>query len=231
MTLFLCQFGANKIYLKEQIEDPRFRIGKYLYMKKILSLILSAAAFVAVAQPKKAPKMAPVLEPGYYVTGKNDTVRGDIQTNPADETDLYHTFNFRPAKGGKVMPVPPTKAKAYGFEGKEFFQINSDEGMIYVERLVAGRINFFKYRFNGKIEGVPAIETAYFIQDTRAEGAEAAVLKDVKKISNKFYKRDLKPYLKDQLMIWTDLDKFTFDEAAVVRSLGEFNKFYTVTAD
>jgi hypothetical protein len=200
-------------------------------MKKILSLFLTAAAFVAVAQPKKGPKMAPVLEQGYYVTGKNDTVRGEVQTNPEDETELFRQFYFRPAKGGKVMPVPPTKAKSYGYGDKHFAQISSDEGLIYVEKLATGRLNFYKYRFNGKIDGNPGIETSYFMQDTRAEGPEAAMLKEVKKISNKFYKRDLKPYMKDQLMIWTDLDKFTFNEATVIKAVNEFNKFYTVTAE
>ncbi len=200
-------------------------------MKKILSLVLSSAAMLMVAQPKKAPKMAPVLEAGYYVTGKNDTVRGEVQVNPDDETELYRQFNFRPAKGGKVMPVTAAKAKAYGYGSKHFTQINGDDGLIYVERLAEGRLNFFKYRFNGKIDGLPGIETNYYMQDTRAEGPEAAVLKDIKKISNKFYKRDLKPYLKDQLMLWTDLDKFTFDENTVIKTVNEFNKFYTVTAE
>lgn len=200
-------------------------------MKKILSFVLSISALFAVAQPKKGPKMAPVLEPGYYVTGKNDTVLGEVQVNPDDETELFRQFNFRPAKGGKVMPVAPGKAKAYGYGNKHYQQINGDAGLIYAERLASGRLNFFKYRFNGKIDGFAAIETAYYIQDSRAEGPDAAMLKDIKKISNKFYKRDIKPYLKDQLMLWTDLDKFTFDENTVVKTLNEFNKFYTVTAD
>jgi len=200
-------------------------------MKKILSFVFSITALLSAAQPKKAPKMAPVLEPGYYITSKNDTVLGEVQVNPDDETELYRQFNFRPAKGGKVMPVTPAKAKSYGYGNKNFQQITGDEGLIYVEQLAAGRLNFYKYRFNGKIDGLPAIETAYYMQDSRAEGPDAVLLKDVKKISNKFYKRDLKPYLKDQLMLWTDLDKFIFDENTVTKTINEFNKFYTVTAD
>ena len=199
-------------------------------MKRFFSLVFTAAALTAVAQPKKAPKMAPVLEPGYYVTGKNDTVRGEVQTNPEDETDLYRQFLFKPAKGGKVMPVTAAKAKAYGYGDHHFLQIAGDGGPIYLERLSSGRINFFEYRYNGKIDGYPAIVSDYYAQDTRAEGADAG-LKDIKKISTKFYKRDLKPYMKDQPMIWSDLDKFTFNEQAVTNAINEFNKFYIVTAD
>src|SRR6478736_8494810 len=104
-------------------------------MKKLFSFIFVAAAMTVAAQPKKAPKMAPVLEPGYYVTAKNDTIRGEVQVNPDDETELFRQFNFRPAKGGKVMPVSPKKAKAYGFGDHHFIQITNGEGDIYLERL------------------------------------------------------------------------------------------------
>ena len=200
-------------------------------MKKLLSLVFAVSALTAVSQPKKAPKMAPMLEDGYYVTGKNDTVRGQVQTNPEDPTELYRQFNFKPAAGGKVMPISPKKAKAYGFAGRHFIQYVGEQGDQYLERLASGRLNFFEYKFNGKIDGNDAIESWYYAQDTRAEGAEAATLKEIKKINNKFYKRDLKPYLKDQPMIWSDLDKFTFDKKVVTNSINEYNKFYTITAD
>src|SRR5687768_5756664 len=192
-------------------------------MKRIFVLLFVATAFAAAAQPKKAPKMAPITAEGYYVGGKNDTVRGEIQTNPEDETELYRGFNFKPKGTGKLMPVSTKKAKAYGFEGKNFVKINENGQDIYVERLAEGRLNFYKYRFNGKIDGNPAIETQYYMQDTRAEGAQAG-LKDIQKISTKFYKRDLKDYMKDQPMIWSDLDKFTFNEGSLVNSINEFNK-------
>ena len=199
-------------------------------MKKILSILLIGAGLTVVAQPKKAPKMAPILAQGYYVGSKNDTVRGEVQTNAESETDFYKGFNFRPAKGGKVMPVDSKKAKAYGFDGRNFILIPYDGGNIYVERLAEGRINFFEYKFDGKIDGYPAIEAAYFVQDTRAEG-EDIKLKEISKISNKFYKKDLRPYMKDQLMLWTDLDKFTFNKSTVTNAIVEFNKFYVITAN
>jgi hypothetical protein len=199
-------------------------------MKKLLSFILATGAVVAVAQPKKAPKMAPVLAQGYYVGAKNDTTWGEVQTNPDDETDLYKGFNFRPAKGGKVMPVSPKKAKAYGFEGRHFVQTVYEGQDIYLERLANGRLNFFEYRFNGKVDGYPGVESVYFAQDTRAEG-EDIKLKEINKISTKFYKKELRPYMKDQPMIWSDLDKFTFDKNAVAKAITEFNRYYAQTAE
>src|SRR3954462_7650138 len=103
-------------------------------MKRILVLLFASSACVLSAQPKKAPKMAPVTAPGYYVGMKNDTVRGEVQTNPEDPTAMYVSFNFKPNKGGKLMPVSPKKAKAYGFDDRHFIYI-PEEGGIYVERL------------------------------------------------------------------------------------------------
>lgn len=199
-------------------------------MKKFLSIVLIGAGLTLAAQPKKAPKMAPVLAPGYYIGSKNDTVRGEVQTNPDPEIDLYTKFNFRPAKGGKVMPVDPKKAKAYGFEGRHFIMFNNGGELMYLERLAEGRLNFYEHKHMGKIDGYDAIVSDYYMQDTRAEGVDAG-LKEISKISNKFYKKDLKPYMKDQAMIWTDLDKFTFNRETVKNAIIEFNKFYAPIAN
>ncbi|WP_317897901.1 hypothetical protein [Aurantibacillus circumpalustris] len=198
-------------------------------MKKFLSVILLGAGLTIAAQPKKAPKMAPILAEGYYVNSKNDTVVGNIQANPESETEFYQKFYFQPAKGGKIMPVDPKKAKAYGFDGRHFVLLASGDGL-YIERLASGRLNLFEYKYDGKVDGYDHIVSDYYMQDTRAEGSDIK-LKEINKISNKFYKKDLKPYMKDQLMLWTDLDKFTFDKQAVISAINEFNKFYAITAN
>lgn len=200
-------------------------------MKQLLSFFLIASCLTVAAQPKKAPKMAPILaEDGYYVTAKNDTVRGAVQTNPEDPTEFYTKFNFKPAKGGKIVVVDTKKAKAYGFDGKHYVLLPYNGENVYIERLAEGRLNFFEYRFNGKIDGYAAVESVYFAQDTRAEG-EDIKLRDIQKISTKFYKKDLKPFMKDQPMIWSDFDKFTFDKNAVVNGIVEFNKYYVISGD
>jgi len=201
-------------------------------MKTLLSLIFISTAVVAVSQPnKKAPKMAPVLASGYYVNSqKGDTVRGEVMTNPENPVDIYKGFSFKPAKGGKVMPVTTKKAKAYGYEGHDFVLIVDNGEEMYVEVMARGRINFYEHKFDGKIDGYPAVESEYFVQDNMAEGADAG-LKELKKISNKFYKRDLKPYMRDQPMIWSDFDKFVFDKNKVTAAIKEFNKIYVITPD
>lgn len=197
-------------------------------MKKILCLLFVSASVGLIAQPKKDPKMAPTTSPGYYVVAKGDTIKGEVRNNPEDPTEFYRNFFFKPAKGGKLMPVSIKKAKAYGFDDKHFVQILDNDVEIYAEVLARGRLNLYEFQYNGKIDGLPAIESAYFVQDNMAEGDDVN-LKQLKKINNKFYKKELKPYMKEQPMIWSDLDKFTFNKQAVTNAIVEFNKFYTIT--
>lgn len=195
-------------------------------MKKLLSIMLVASGFAAYSQPKKAAKMAPMLTPGYYTTAKGDTVKGEVQTNPDDpETAFYHGFMFKPAKGGKPVAVDSKKARSYGFDGRHFAVIPYESGDIYAEYLVRGRLVFMKYRMHDKNNGEAIITNVYFVQDSKADDAEKE-LRELKQISTKFYKRDLKPYMKLQPMIWSDMDKFTFEENAASNALREFNKYY-----
>jgi hypothetical protein len=196
-------------------------------MKKFFSILLIAVTVTVFAQPKgKAPHMAPVMVKGYYTTLKGDTVRGEVQSNPDDPTDIYKGFNFRPGSTGKVAPMSTKKAKGYGFEGRHFILVPYDkEQDVYIEALAKGRLNFYEFKFHDTKGGEPVISSSYYIQDTQAEEKDAK-LKEITPISTNFYKKDMKPFMKDQSMIWNDLDKFVFDKATVVKALKEFNKFY-----
>lgn len=198
-------------------------------MKNILSAALIAFTFTAFAQPGKKgaePKMAPVLTKGYYVTFKGDTVKGEVQTNPESELDFYKEFSFRLPGSTKVVPIPIKKAKNYGFDGKNFIQVPYDsQTQVYIEQLISGRLNFYEYKFADKKEGKPVISSIYYIQDSKADEADKEMAQ-LKAISTKFYKKDLKPYMKDQPIVWSDLDKFTFNREAVINAIKEFNKYY-----
>ena len=63
------------------------------------------------------------------------------------------------------MPISNKKAKAYGFDGRNFTLIPFDAGFVYIEYLAQGRLNFFEYKYAGSVAGKPGIESLYFIQD------------------------------------------------------------------
>ncbi|MGZ4090289.1 MAG: hypothetical protein ACXVNO_06185 [Bacteroidia bacterium] len=197
-------------------------------MKKFLSIVMIAVTCVAFGQPGKKgkdPSMAPVLTKGYYVNSKGDTVKGEVQTN-VGELDIYKGFNFRAPGATKVIAIDTKKAKGYGFDGRNFILVPYDaESSVYIEQLVKGRLNFFEIKFEDTKEGRPVISTRYYIQDTQADEADKE-MRELKAISTKFYKKDLKPYMKEQPMTWTDLDKFVFNREAVVNAIKEYNKYY-----
>lgn len=197
-------------------------------MKTFFSFLLISSSLLVMSQPKKAPKMAPVTTTGYYVIAKGDTIRGEVVTNPEDVTFFYKQFTFKPLSGGKLVLLDSKKAKAYGYDNKNFVNVNYDGADMYVEVLALGRINFYEYKFNGRnSEGYDAIESSYFIKDNMAEGKNIK-LKELKKIKTKFYKKELEPYMKDQVMIWSDLDKYVFNKQLVINAINEFNKFYII---
>ena len=87
---------------------------------------------------------------------------------------------------------------------------------------------FYEYQFHGKVDGEPGIESNYFIRDSWNRDKEESFAK----ISNKFYKKSLKPFMKeDQPMIWDDLDKYTFSKPKLVNAINEFNSYYMDTAN
>ena len=202
-------------------------------MRKIFSIILFSVTALTFAQPVKKgkePKMAPTLYKGYYCNLKGDTVRGEVAVSNENPYDIYNGFSFKQG-AGKVMPITSKKAKAYGFDGRHFtfIALNDREGL-YLEYLAKGRLNFMEYKFADTKAGEPVTASAYYIQDTRPSDKDAD-LKELKQISEKFYKKDIKPYMKDQATTWNDLDKFVFNKDAVVNAIKEFNKFYETAAE
>lgn len=194
-------------------------------MKHICTFILLCTCISASAQRNKKARMAAVFVPGYYINTKNDTVRGQVQINPEDPMDFYKQFGFISGRSKKPKTFLAGQTKAYGFENRNFVTLNNDGHKLFAERLTYGRLRFYEYQFNGKVNGSPGVESAYFIRDTYAEG-EKVSLKEPKKLSSKYYKKALKPYLQDQPMLWSDLDKYTFDRNKIVQTINEFNQFY-----
>lgn len=198
-------------------------------MRKLLSIILVSATTLAFAQPGKkgkGPSMAPELVPGYYVTAKGDTVKGDIQTNLENVGELYKTINFFPKGATKPTVVTTKKARAYGYGSNHFVASNiTGQEEVYLKYLAKGRLNFMEFKYASGPGADAPIATDYFIQDSKADDANKD-LRELKKLNEKFYKKELKPYMKDQPMIHDDLDKFTFNADKIANSIREYNRFY-----
>lgn len=198
-------------------------------MKKLLSIIFISAVTIGMAQPGKKgkePRMAPVLVPGYYVTAKGDTVKGEIQTNLETEGDLYKSIYFKDKKSPKVVAITTKKAKAYGFGDNHFVLFSGDpQNEVYLKYMARGRLNLMEFKYADTYAGKPVVNAEYYIQDSKAD-EENKELRELKKLSEKFYKKELKPFMKDQPMIWSDLDKFSFKPEVLANSIREYNRYY-----
>jgi hypothetical protein len=193
-------------------------------MKNLFLAITLLGAHTLTAQRGKAPIMAPVLTKGYYVSLRNDTLRGKVQVNPPHKTDFYAGFSFKKQRANKPKPIDTRAAKAYGFDGRNFEMITYNGKKMFAERIVSGRLELYEYRVTGK-QNDDAIQCHYFIRDKDADES-LAELRDLKEISGKFYKKHLKPYMQDQPMVWDQLDKYNFDRNQVIGAVEEFNRFY-----
>lgn len=198
-------------------------------MKKLLSLIFISAVSIGLAQPAKKnkdPQMAPDMVPGYYVTAKGDTVKGEIQTNLANEGELYKSINFKAPGTSKVVVITTKKAKAYGFGDNHFMLFSGDpQNEVYLKYKAKGRLNLMEFKYGTEVAGTPTVLAEYYIQDSKADDANKE-LRELKKLNDKFYKKELKPYMKDQPMIWNDLDKFSFKPEVIANAVREYNRMY-----
>lgn len=193
------------------------------------NLIIITALFISssiMAQRGKVATMAPILSKGYYVNLRGDTIYGKIQVNPPNATDFYKQFYFQAKNAKKPKLFTPQRTKGYGFEDRHFVMTDLNTKKIFIERLATGRLKFYELRYNEKATKDNEMETVYFIKDSQAENTDAD-LKKLKKISPKFYKKNLKPFMKDQPAVWNELDKYTFDEQNIISAVNQFNSYYS----
>lgn len=194
-------------------------------MKNLLTILFIASTFIVSAQPRGKAKMMPLMTDGYYVNMRNDTVRGKVQMNPESETSFYKEFAFALAKVKKARVYNSMRAKSYGFDGRDFVAVNYDGEKIFLERLATGKLRFYEQKYYAIESGETVIVSAFYIKDFSPEGT-AANLGDYKKLSNKFYKRVLKPYMIDQENVWEGLDKFNFNKDEVIQAISTYNEFH-----
>ncbi len=193
-------------------------------MKKLLLLMLGILSTSLVAQNRNTPKMQALFEKGYYVNLRNDTIKCLVQSNPADETEFHHGFKIKKGNSKRLKAMQPNTVKAYGIADRNYVCKEYKGKKVFLEKLASGRLNFYVYRYHGKVKGVAAIESTYFIRDTWDNDVEKG--KELEKISGHFYKKALKPYFVDQPDLWNQLDKYHFEQSSVVSVIQTFNTSY-----
>ncbi|HRD38103.1 MAG TPA: hypothetical protein PLC65_05690 [Bacteroidia bacterium] len=174
--------------------------------------------------------IAPTFGPGYYISLKGDTVKGEVRNNMDNESDYANSFWFRKAANSKPMELNSKKAKGYGVDDKHFSSLKMDEKDVYIKYLEQGRLNLFEYAYMTK-DGSKAV---YLIVDSRINiascslgGALACLRKaQVYMDERKQFKKQLKPYFKDQPMLLEQVDKWFLKIDEIRKAVKEFNGMY-----
>lgn len=194
-------------------------------MKKLfiaLFIITSVALFAQPAKKGKEMKITPSYSPGYYLNLKGDTVKGEIQNNMDRESDYSNSFFFKNKGGTKGMEINSKKAKAYGFDGKNYTTLKMDDKDVYIKYLEQGRLNLFEYKyFSGD-----AVLAVYFIVDSRAGEDDKTGVNQLIQLNEKSFKKQLKPYFKDQPIVLEPVDKWVFKIDEIRKAVSEFNAMY-----
>jgi hypothetical protein len=197
-------------------------------MKKIFFSLLVLGSLSVFAQPKgKAAKMTPEFAPGYYVSLKGDTVRGEVQTNLDKEDMFYKSFFYRPKGGGKPAEITTKKAKAYGYGDTHFSTLKMDENDVYIRYVERGRLNLFEYKYAKVENGEETFPSTYFIIDTRATADDKTGTHELMQIPDRNHKKVLAKYFKDQPILLDQVDKWYFKIDEIRKAVSEFNAMYT----
>ena len=200
-------------------------------MKKLLLSLFTLGTIIVCAQPGKKGKdahMEPVLEQGYYLTAKGDSVKGEIQTNRENDGMFYKSVLFKAKGVPKVTELTPKKVRGYGFGDHHFTVYKKGEEEVYIRYVEKGRMNLMEYQEAKTEEGVEKFPSTYYIQDTKAAGDDTHGTKDLTEIPQKppGHKKMLKIFLKDQPIIVDGVDKWYFKIDEIQKAVHEFNKLY-----
>ncbi|MBL7896479.1 MAG: hypothetical protein JNK50_14380 [Bacteroidia bacterium] len=193
-------------------------------MKNFFLFALTFATIGLIAQPSKnkAMSIAPTFGPGYYISLKGDTVKGEVRNNMDNESDYANSFMFRKTAASKAMPLDSKKAKGYGVDDRHYSSLKMDDKDVYIKYLEQGRLNLFEYTYLSK-EGPKAV---YLIVDSRATEEDKTGTHFMIQLDEKQFKKQLKPYFKDQPMLLEQVDKWFLKIDEIRKAVKEFNGMY-----
>jgi hypothetical protein len=127
-------------------------------MKKLFTLCALAAviSFNAAGQS--------VFTPGYVITVKGDTIKGDIKHNPKKEFDLFTKVTVKIAEN-QNKTLKADKVKMFSFAGNTFISTMVDGEPAFLRILSTGAITLYEWQYewiNTKNE--TEYKTEYYMQ-------------------------------------------------------------------
>jgi len=84
--------------------------------------------------------------PGYVVTEKGDTLKGEVKINPKKEQDNHNKVYFKDAQGMQKN-YKPNKIKAWGYGNNHYIAMDIGGEEKYYKAIARGEISLYKMIF------------------------------------------------------------------------------------
>ncbi|TND08671.1 MAG: hypothetical protein FD123_1887 [Bacteroidetes bacterium] len=134
-------------------------------MKKLALLIASiGVTFIAQA--------GMIWKPGFVVTVKGDTVRGDVKINDKKEFDLFRKVSMKLSET-ENKTFKPEKLKEYTVDGQRFITKKIDDEFVFVKVVAHGQVNLYLHQFEVYHGEEVRHDSEYYIEKSSTASADS----------------------------------------------------------
>lgn len=155
------------------------------------------------------------LTPGYIITAKGDTLKGQIKFNPKNDLLLYDAITFQTSAADKKS-YRANKIKEYSFDGNVFVSRMIDGKPVFVKRLSAGAVNLYEYKAEEFFMNNIHVRVDYYME--KLGDSEFMHIRESK------YKKQLAEALSDDQDLIRDIQEKKYDYENIVDIFEQYNK-------
>lgn len=157
------------------------------------------------------------MVPGYMISGKGDTLKGEVKINPKKDIDNFSKVFFKDASGVQKN-YKPAKVKGYGFSNRHFVSITEKDESMFCERLTDGAIILYKSAFEASSAGETTKELIWYLFK---EGDKK--LTEVKETK---FRKQIMEWMSGSAGLANDYeDGKTFNESAAIEIINKYNSW------
>ena len=157
------------------------------------------------------------MVPGYMISAKGDTLKGEVKINPKKDIDNFSKVFFKDASGVQKN-YKPAKVKGYGFANRHFVSITEKDESMFCERLTEGAIILYKSAFEASSAGETTKELIWYLFK---EGDKK--LTEVKETK---FRKQIMEWMSGSAGLANDYeDGKTFNEGAAIEVIKKYNSW------
>lgn len=173
---------------------------------------------VALALICSLPAMAQTaFTPGYVITTKGDTLRGEIKYNPKKSFPQYRKVTLKISET-EIKTFKADKLKKYVMGDTEYLSWFLEEEQVFIKCLSTGAIALYEAQFefiNSKNE--TEVETQYYIQKNGSS--------DMEKLKSAKFRKQVAEYVSDHAELVKDLEEKKYDLQNVPEVVNTYNEW------